>query len=236
MSYPQQKSVRNRILAGLSPDDFAALAPHLEPVELALRQPLSEPNQPIEHLYFPEAGFTSITTNGHGAKIEIGMVGREGFTGVPVALGCDRIPFECFVQLAGHAFRIATPRIEQAMDDSRSLHRSLLRHVQALNVQTSATAFANAEHTVEMRLARWLLMCHDRADADEFNITHEFMSMMLGVRRAGVTTTIHILEGNGLIRAKRGVITVRNRDGLKELADDAYGLPEAEYDRLMAAG
>jgi CRP-like cAMP-binding protein len=100
------------------------------------------------------------------------------------------------------------------MDNSRSLHRSLLRYAQALNVQTSATAFANAEHTVEMRLARWLLMCHDRVDGDEFAITHEFMSMMLGVRRAGVTTTIHILEGNGLIRAKRGVITVRDREGL----------------------
>jgi CRP-like cAMP-binding protein len=103
-------------------------------------------------------------------------------------------------------------------------------------VQTSGTAFANAEHTVEARLARWLLMCHDRLDGDDIPITHEFLSMMLGVRRAGVTTATHVLEGNGLIRAKRGVITILDREKLEGLADNAYGLPEAEYARLMAEG
>src|SRR3954447_20599938 len=159
MSSIQQKSVRNRILGGLSPDDFASLAPHLEPVELELRQVMIEPNQPIQHLYFHEGGFSSVTTNGHGGQIEVGMIGREGVTGVTVALGCDRIPFECFMQLRGNALRIATHQAEQAMDDSRSLHRSLLRYAHALNIQTSATAFANAEHKVETRLARWVLMC-----------------------------------------------------------------------------
>jgi CRP-like cAMP-binding protein len=232
MSYPQQKTVRNRLLAGLSPDDFASLAPHLEPVDLELRRVIAKPNTPIEHLYFPESGFASLTTNGNGTKIEIGMIGREGVTGVPVALGTDRMPFECFIQLAGSGLRIATHQMEQAIADRPSLHRRLLRYAQAFNVQTAATAFANAEHTVEMRLARWVLMCHDRVDGDEFAITHEFLSMMLGVRRAGVTTTLHVLEGNHLIRSKRGSITVRNRQGLEQLADDAYGLPEAEYARL----
>jgi len=232
MSPIQQKTVRNHLLSGLSPDDFAALASHLEPVELELRQVMAEPNKPIEHLYFMEAGFSSLTTNGHGGKIEIGMIGREGVTGVPVALGTDRMPFECFIQLAGRGLRIATHQIEQAIAERPNLHRTLLRYAQALNVQTSATAFANAEHTVEMRLARWVLMCHDRVDGDEFAITHEFLSMMLGVRRAGVTTTLHVLEGNHLIRSKRGSLTVLDRQGLEQLADDAYGLPEAEYARL----
>src|SRR3954471_17677625 len=236
MSPIQQKTVRNRILAGLSPDDFAALASHLEPVELELRQVMAEPNKPIEHLYFMEAGFSSLTTNGHGGKIEIGMIGREGVTGVPVALGTDRMPFECFIQLAGSGLRIATHQMEQALADRPSLHRRLLRYAQAFNVQTAATAFANAEHTVEMRLARWVLMCHDRVDGDEFAITHEFLSMMLGVRRAGVTTTLHVLEGNHLIRSKRNLITILNREKLEELADDAYGVPEAEYARLMGEG
>src|SRR3954462_13038677 len=208
MSQVQQKTVRNRLLSGPSPDDFASLAAHLEPVELELRQVMAKPNTPIEHLYFPESGFASLTTNGHGTKIEIGMIGREGVTGVPVALGTDRMPFECFIQLAGSGLRIATHQMEQAIADRPSLHRRLLRYAQAFNVQTAATAFANAEHTVEMRLARWVLMCHDRVDGDEFAITHEFLSMMLGVRRAGVTTTLHVLEGNHLIRSKRGSLTV----------------------------
>ena len=105
-----------------------------------------------------------------------------------------------------------------------------------MNVQTSGTAFANAEHTMETRLARWLLMCHDRVDGDEIAITHEFMAMMLGVRRAGVTTAIHVLEGRDLVEAKRGVITILDRAKLEALADNAYGLPEAEYARLMAEG
>ena len=105
-----------------------------------------------------------------------------------------------------------------------------------MRVQTSGTAFANAEHTVETRLARWLLMCHDRVDGDNIPITHEFMAMMLGVRRAGVTTAMHILESSDLVQAKRGVVTILNREKLEELADNAYGLPEAEYARQMAEG
>jgi CRP-like cAMP-binding protein len=198
-----------------------------------MRQVLIEPNEPIEHLYFPEAGFASITTDGTGSKIEIGIVGREGFVGIPVALGTDRLPFQVFVQSAGHGLRIATASVQQAIAQRSSLHRRLLRYSQALNVQTSATAFTNAQYTVEMRLARWLLMCRDRVDGDEFAFTHDFIAMMLGVRRPGATTIIHALEGHGLIRAKRASIAVLDREGLERLADDAYGLPEAEYKRLM---
>jgi CRP-like cAMP-binding protein len=126
--------------------------------------------------------------------------------------------------------------LEEVISERPSLHRSLLRYAQVMSVQTSGTAFANAEHTIETRLARWLLMCHDRVDGDDIPITHEFMSMMLGVRRAGVTTTTQALEGSGLIRASRGVITVLDRDGLERLADNAYGLPEAEYARQMTKG
>ena len=140
------------------------------------------------------------------------------------------------LQNAGAGLRLSTPDLEEVIDERPSLHRLLLRYAHALNIQTSATAFANANHTLEMRLARWLLMCHDRVDGDEIEITHEFMAMMLGVRRAGVTTTLHVLEGNGLIRSTRRMVAVRDRAKLEELADDAYGLPEAEYARLMAEG
>jgi CRP-like cAMP-binding protein len=183
-----------------------------------------------------EQGYTSVCTGGDGSKIEIGIIGREGMVGVPVALGVRTTPFEFFIQHAGKGPRMPTHHLEEVMDERPSLHRRLLRYAQAMNVQTSGTAFANAEHTVEARLARWLLMCHDRLDGDDIQITHEFLSMMLGVRRAGVTTATHVLEGNGLIRAKRGVITILDREKLEGLADNAYGLPEAEYARLMAEG
>jgi CRP-like cAMP-binding protein len=232
VSPPQQASW----LAVLPAEDFAALQPHLGPVELELRRVLIEPNQPIAHVYFPERGYTSITTNTNGSKIEVGLIGREGMVGIPIALGVRATPFEFFVQHAGDGLRMAAHHLEEVIDERPSLHRVLLRYAQALNVQTAGTAFANAEHTVETRLARWLLMCHDRVEGDDIAITHDFLSMMLGVRRAGVTTATHVLEGNGLIRAKRGMITILDRERLEELADNAYGLPEAEYARLMAEG
>ena len=238
MSAPQQSSLRNQILSGLAPEDYHALQPHLEPVELELHQVLSEPHQPIEYVYFPEMGLASMTTDGNGGgdRIEIGIIGREGMTGTAVVMGTDQAPFRCFIQMAGHGLRLPTALFQELLWERREFDRRMRRFTQAMAVQTSATAFTNAEHTVEMRLARWLLMCHDRVDGNDIAITHEFLSVMLGVRRPGLTTTIHILEGNGLIRAVRKLITVRNREGLEKLADNAYGMPEAEYARLMAEG
>ena len=236
MSASQQSAIRNQLLAAMPQEDFAALQPHLEPVDLPLRQVLIEPHQPIAHVYFPESGYSSIVTNGEGTKIELGLIGREGLVGVPVVLGVSRTPFQFFMQNPGAGLRMSTPDLEEVIDERPSLHRLLLRYAQALNVQTSSTAFANANHTLEMRLARWLLMCHDRVDGDDIEITHEFMAMMLGVRRAGVTTALHVLEGNHLIRSTRGLVTVLDRAKLEDLADDAYGLSEVEYDRLIPEG
>jgi len=179
---------------------------------------------------------SSIINDSHDGKIEVGIIGREGLIGIPVVLGTDRNPFEFFVQIPGHGLRMSAEALTRAMDRSRSLHRHLLRYVQAKSVQAAETAFANANNNVESRLARWILMCHDRVDGDDIPLTHEFMAMMLGIRRAGVTTALHVLEGNGLIRAKRGTVTVRDREKLEEMADDAYGISEAEYERLMHGG
>jgi len=233
MPPPQQISIGNRLLASLSSEDIATLQPHLEPVPLAVRQVLIEPNTAIEHIYFPEAGMASVTNNSSGGKIEVGVVGREGMVGLPIVLGIDQTPYEHFMQIAGHGWRIAVQDLEQAMAESSSLHRQLLRYAQASHVQVSETAFANANSDVEARLARWLLMCHDRVEGDDIPLTHEFIAMMLGVRRPGVTVALHVLEGMQVIRAKRGVITVLDREKLEELADEAYGLSEAEYTRLI---
>jgi CRP-like cAMP-binding protein len=233
MQPPQQISIGNRLLASLSSEDIATLQPHLEPVPLAVRQVLIEPNTAIEHIYFPEAGMASVTNNSSGGKIEVGVVGREGMVGLPIVLGIDQTPYEHFMQIAGHGWRIAVQDLEQAMAQSSSLHRQLLRFAQASHVQASETAFANANSDVEARLARWLLMCHDRVEGSDIPLTHEFIAMMLGVRRPGVTVALHVLEGMQIIRSKRGVITVLDREKLEELADEAYGLSEAEYTRLM---
>jgi CRP-like cAMP-binding protein len=234
VSAPQQSSVRNQILTALPAEDFVALQAHLEPVELEMRKVLIEPDQPIEHVYFPDSGYASVVTGTGGAKVEIGIIGREGMVGVPVALGVKQTPFEFFIQGPGHGWRVPAHELEPLVESRSGLRRRLLHYAQALNVQSSRTAFINAEYPLEARLARWLLMCHDRVDGNDFAITHEFMAMMLGVRRPGVTGALHLLEGNRLIRATRGLITIRDRKKLEEFADDAYGLPEREYARLMA--
>ena len=233
MHTPQQLSITNRLLASLSSEDFAALQLHLEPVPLPVRQVLIDPNTPIKHIYFPEQGMASVTNNSGDGKIEVGVIGREGMVGLPIVLGIDQTPYEHFMQIAGHGWRIAVQDLEQAMAQSSSLHRQLLRYAQASHVQASETAFANANSDVEARLARWLLMCHDRVEGSDIPLTHEFIAMMLGVRRPGVTVALHVLEGMQIIRAKRGVITVLDREKLEELAEEAYGLSEAEYTRLM---
>jgi CRP-like cAMP-binding protein len=163
-----------------------------------------------------------------------GIIGREGLVGVPIVLGVDRSPHGFLVQAEGKALRIATADLRAINAERPAIHAVLMRYVHALMVQTASTAFSNASFTIEARLARWILMTRDRLDSEELPLTHEFLSMMLGVRRPGVTVAVQILEGNGLIRATRGRITVLDRKKLEELADSAYGLAEAEYASAMA--
>ena len=162
------------------------------------------------------------------------MIGREGMCGVPAVLGVDRSLHDFMVQGVGEALRIGTDDLRSAIRQSPSLQARLMRYAHALMIQTAQTAYANAGFTIEARLARWILMTRDRSDSDELVLTHDFLSMMLGVRRPGVTVAVQVLEGNRLIRAQRGRITVLDRAGLEEVADDAYGIAEAEYARVMA--
>lgn len=234
MSPHQQPSVRNLLLKKLSPDDFMLLQPHLQPMVTELRQQLIAPNTPIKQLFFPEVGFCSITTHGSDKKVELGIIGREGLVGaLPILLGDDCTPHDHFIQSAGEILSITTEALCAAVDQSASLHRLLLRSIQVQFVQTAQTAFANASQTIDERLARWLLMCHDRLDGDDLQITHEFLSMMLGVHRSSTTLAIQVLEGNRLIRARRGRITILDRETLEKVADNGYGLPEAEFTRLI---
>lgn len=232
----EQSAVRNRLLKRLSPDDFALLQPHLRLETTEMRQGLIQPHMPIRDLYFPESGYASITTAGLG-KIEVGIIGPEGVVGAtPVLLGSDRTPYDHFVQNAGAMILVGVPELLAATEASSTLRRLLLRFVQTLLIQTAQTAFANASYNIEIRLARWLLMCHDRVSGDDIAVTHDFLSFMLGVQRTTVTLALQMLEGNRLIKARRGRIAVLDRSGLLAVAGDSYGVPEAEYARLIDGG
>ena len=234
MSQPQQSTVRNRLLKALSSADFALLQPHLQPMAAELRQQLIAPNTQIKQLFFPEVGFSSITTSGSGGKVEVGIIGREGLVGAaPVLLGTDRTPHDHFIQNAGEVLAIDTEALCAAVSQSQSLHKLLLRFIQVQLVQTAQTAFVNASYNIDVRLCRWLLMCQDRLDGDELHLTHEFLSLMLGTQRSSTTLAIQALEGHLLIKARRGRITIRDREAMENVADDGYGLPEAEYARLI---
>lgn len=225
---------RNRLLAALAARDFDVLAPHLEAVQLDLRKPLEQPRKPIEALYFMEHGIASVVTaNDPNAPIEIGLIGREGVTGLAVILGDDRSPHSTYIQVAGHGQRIGVRPMRDALDKSAGLRNILSRYAYAFMVQTAATAAVNAKGSIEERLARWVLMAHDRGDGDEIPLTHEFLALMLGTRRPGVTEGIHALAKQGLIRGNRGIIAVVDREGLVERAGRFYGEPESEYDRLI---
>jgi CRP-like cAMP-binding protein len=204
----------------------------LEPVELERRKHLERPQKPIEYLYFPGNGIVSVVTaNDPSAQIEIGVIGREGGTGLAVIMGSASSPHSTFVQAPGNALCIAVKELLGACEQSESLRTLLLRYAHVFMVQTANTAAANAKGTIEERLARWLLMAQDRMDNDNLPLTHEFLAVMLGSRRPGVTDALHELAKDGLIRKDRGIIVIVNRGGLLKRAGKLYGEPEAEYKR-----
>ncbi|MCJ7527284.1 MAG: Crp/Fnr family transcriptional regulator [Methyloceanibacter sp.] len=215
---------RNRLLAALSSADFALLQPDLDPVSPELRQVLETADEPITHNYFIESGLASVVAgNGnHRRRIEVGLIGFDGMTGLAVVLGNDRSPNENFMQVGGEGRRISSDRLRMAMQESRSLHGVLLNFAHAFMNQIASTALSNGTASVEERLARWLLMAHDRMDDDNIPLTHEFLALMLGVRRAGVTVALNALERKAVIRLSRGQIFVVDREGLKASANGAY--------------
>lgn len=225
---------RNQLLDLLDDASFESLAPSLEHVPLRQGQVLHESLQPIEYAYFLESGMSSeIALDAGGQRIEVGCVGNEGFTGVPVILGVSSTPHRSFMESDGSAQRIRTDRLLDACRANPVLMQVLLRYVHVFMIQIAATALSDGRYNVEQRTARWLLMSHDRLMSDELPLTHDFLSLMLGVRRSSVTDALHSLEGYGAIRASRSLIVVRDRAKLESLAGGSYGLPEAEYRRVM---
>ena len=234
MLQPHQISCRNRLLAGLAPADFALLQPHLDLVTLALGELVITPGTPITHVHFVEQGIVScIGVAADGERIELAVVGREGLVGLPILHETDQTPDEARVQILGLAWSMPASALREALQHSPTLHRRLLRYAQVATLQIASTALANGRYKVERRLARWLLMCHDRVEDDVLPTTQQFLSLMLGVNRTSLTAIVGGLVRDGLIETHRGHLTIRNRAGWLTLAGAAYGQPEVEYERLL---
>jgi CRP-like cAMP-binding protein len=235
--HQHQSPVRNGLLAALPPEDLARLRPGLRPVELPFDQTLYPADGTVEAVLFPESGMVSLlATLEDGEQVEVGIAGREGLIGLPLVLGDDRSLVEARVQQEGTALRLDAAALRDGMEGSAALRGLLHRYALAFQAQVTMTAACNARHAIEQRLARWLLIAHDRAGADEFPMTHEFISMMLGVRRPGISIAAGALNRAGLIRYLRGRMEITDRPGLEAASCECYHVARREFVRLLGTG
>jgi len=226
--------IRNRILQKIPLEDWDLIGPHLEAVTLKERQVIEVPGKAITHAYFLEIGVASVVAvDAEDHRIEVGVIGYEGVTGVPLIMGDTRAQHSTYMQIGGSGHRIAQEVLCGALAKSDGLRSLFLKSAQGFMIQTAHTALANGRAKLEQRLARWLLMAHDRTTSDAVPLTHEFLAVMLGVRRAGVTVAIHGFERRGLVTTRRGQLTIVNRAGIEQVAGSFYGTPEAELKRLL---
>ena len=225
---------RNHLLAVLPPSEFLSLRPHLTTVDLRARDRLAEPNRVIEAVYFPlDAVLSMAAVGGEGGSVEVGSVGCEGMTGLPVLLGAVQSISRVAVQIGGQAERMEAGAFQREARSHLQFGRLLFLYAQAFMTQVAQSTACNRLHSAEQRLARWLLICRDRVGRDQLPITQETMALMLGVRRATVTEAAGSLQRAGLIRYRRGVIVVADRAGLEAASCECYAIVREEFDRLL---
>lgn len=212
----------NRILADLPPADAAAICEASDIVDLTLGLSLERAGQPISGIYFPLSGIASVVHVRGTHRVEVGLIGKEGVTGVALALGATATPLDCFVQAVGRALRLPTADFRDLTERRPALKAQMHLFMLEFHLQLAETALANARGRIEERLARWLLMTHDRIGETTLQLTHEFLSQMLGVRRPGVTTALQSLEEQRVIRSQRGRVVLLDRAGLIERAAGFY--------------
>lgn len=236
MSTNQQpaRTRSNRILSTAPGDEHERLFPRLEYVELRRGDVLHEAGEHMSHVYFPYAGTISVVVQMEdGDQAEVGVVGREGMLGLPLVLGTDTAPLRAFTQVSGGAMRMSAGDFAEEVGRRGGLYTLLLRYAQAFFVQTAQTAACNRLHPLEGRLPKWLMTTRDLAESDELDLTHEFVSVMLGVRRAGVTEGLAALRSEGLIDHSRGRIRILDAEGLGRASCECYGVIREEYERLV---
>ena len=229
---------RNRVLAALPADELARIAPALDRVETEIRQVLFDVDRPIDHVYFPEAAVASVLgVMADGSAVETATIGPEGMVGLPVFLGTDQMSAQAFVQVAGPMLRMRADAFRTALAAAPALTRTLHRYTQALFTLVGQSSACNRLHAMTERCARWLLHTHDRVGAaegrNEFPLTHQFLSQMLGVRRATVTEAMGALQGRGAITYRLGDVHVRDRALLEGMACECYAIIAREFDRLL---
>lgn len=230
LSYPS----RNALLAKLSPEQFATLSPSLHRVSLEVPQVLSEVNRSIDYAYFPESGMISIVSvMSNGDTIEVGTIGREGMSGAVLLMEADAMPYRHFVQISGHALRIKTDQLREAAQLDGKLQRVIRQYQAVFIAQSLQAAACNGLHSVQQRCCRWLLVARDRSDSDELPLTHEFLAVMLGVRRASVTDVLRPLQEAGLVSSHRGIISILNREGLENASCECYRVIVDQLGRIQ---
>lgn len=224
----------NRLLASLPSEELTALQPHMEQVSLSHGQPIILPYEPIPFIYFPLNSLLSlVTVMEDGSTVEAGAIGREGMGGLPVLLDAGTVPMQTLTQIPGQAVRVKAEIIKEAFDKGGALQKILHRYIHTVIVVGSQTAACNRLHHIEARLCRWLLMSSDGVGSEELFLTHDFLSTMLGVRRAGVSQAASQLQEKGLIRYQRGRIQIADRKSLETAACECYKMVKAEYERLF---
>jgi CRP-like cAMP-binding protein len=224
----------NHLLGALPPEEWRAIAPHLELVQLRTEQLLCDSGQRIHHVYFPTTAIVSLLhTMEDGGSVEVAAVGREGMTGVPVLTGGDTMPTRVQVQCAGFAYRMSAGALREMFGKSDFLRRVMLLYMQALLTQVAQTAACNRHHSLSKQLARWLLIQTDRSPSDQLKVTQQMIADMLGVRREGVTEAAGKLHDAGLIYHSRGCIRVLDRAALEASACECYGIVKREFDRIL---
>jgi CRP-like cAMP-binding protein len=234
MSARERASSSNLLVAAMPAKDREQLLAGCQNVDLSLGEVLVEAGSPIRDVYFPLDSFISLINSvGEKAAIEVGMVGREGMFGESLALGVAHSPLTAVVQGAGSALRISAAGFARQRTRNGSLERVVGRYLYVSMKQIALSAYCTRYHVVEARLARWLLMTHDRADSPRFHVTHKFLAWMLGVRRAGVTTAALALQARNLITYQRGDITILNRAGLEAAACPCYKAQNITYNQVM---
>ena len=230
-----QAVIRNEILAALPLAEIALLRVHLHHITMVSGQVLHEPNRPIMDVFFVDEGIVSLAASTHdNGRTEVGLTGREGLVGVSALLNPEPYSaYRSFTQVKGGAYRISTAAFRSAIDQSATLRDRCLRYVETLMVQSSQVAACNTRHNLPERLARWLLMVRDRIDSDNLPMTQEFLSVMLGVRRSGVSVAASTLQAGGLIRVQRGHVMVLDPDGLEAASCDCYRTIQASRERIL---
>ncbi|HEY0547252.1 MAG TPA: Crp/Fnr family transcriptional regulator [Pyrinomonadaceae bacterium] len=225
----------NHILSHLPPEDYERIARHLEPVQLSHGQIIQESGAPMKYVYFPTNSMVSlISQTASGESVEVGIVGFEGMANISIILGVDESPHEGLVQIPDGGIRMPAPALREEFRRAGAMHDLLLRYTQGLLLQTSQIAACNRLHTVSERLARWLLMSDDRCACDDLPFTQDFLALMLGTRRAGVTEAALVLHAEGYIKYKRGHIQIIDKEGLRDFSCECYEIVRAEFDLLVA--